>query len=245
MSGCGPLGPWNKPNFNKFEWSSLEVNYWIVISDNNLLQRNFLLCDTGLIREGVSKILIKEIHSSTVPTSPQMHWNVANGDKWHASIIFENTLSFTKKGHKLFYAYYVDLENSDFYEWLRQQCLKDAQKDFPGITLESVKLRANLSLNSSKYKSFELPQPISEATQNQIVKSDMWKALGFKVERYDAEGCLRSEEIINKELTEALKDSWESFRRYQEQRKRMKKETAWPEPPGWPGGQMSNPRANP
>lgn len=229
LSGCacGPLGPWNNPKFDKFDWSSMEINYWIIVGEDTLEQRNFLLNEPRYIREGFSKMAIKDISGMTVPTSPQMHWNTIGGEKWYVGVTFEDAFSFTKKGNNLYYSYWVDLEDTAFFDWLRQRCLEEAQKDYPRITLASIKLRSNLSLNSSKYKPFKLPQPISEATQARIVNYNNQESVNRanalrSFEHYDAEGRLKPEKIFNKEFEEALEQVRENLRQSEKVRERLR-----------------------
>lgn len=232
FSGCGlgPLGPWNSPKFDEFDWSSFEINYWIIVGKNHLLQRNFLLNDPELIREGMSKISIKEIHGLTVPTSSQMHWNVANGDKWRARPVFSDKFSFTKKGDNLYYSYSVEMENTALFDWLCQKCLQDAQKDYPGVTLANIRLSSSESLKSAlrsgRNKIFHLPEPINEKTRSRITNYNDQDAINLSnalksFEHYDAHGNLKLEKVFNKEFKEALDDVEENFRKYQERRKSM------------------------
>lgn len=220
-SACAPLGPWDHPKFNKFDWSSLEINYWIITGKDTLVQRNFLLSNSAYIRKGMSKMLIKDIHGMTVPTSPQMHWNTSKGEKWHASVVFEHSFRFTKKGSQLYYSYSVELEDTAFFNWLRLQCLEDARTDYPEITLASVKLRSNLSMESPKYRPFELPEPVSEATQSRIVNYNDQPSINRanalrRFEHYDVEGSLKPEEIFNEEFEKALEQVRENFRLFDE-----------------------------
>ena len=226
ISSCGPLGPWNKPKFNEFEWSRMEINYSIIINDDTYLQRNFLLSDTKSIKDGMPRMVIKHISGSMVPTSHQMHWQTASRERWYANFYWSQSMGFTKKGHKLYYAYYVDLENSDFYNWIRQQCLKDAQKDFPEITLASIVLYESGALKLLGYKSLKILKPINENTQNYIVDDNDAdknnRAYALKsFEHYESDGNLKPIRILENEFIIELEKVQEIYDEMIEKRKEL------------------------
>lgn len=229
VGGCA-LGPWNNPKFDKFDWASLEINYWVIVGEDSVEQRNFLLNDPEYIRKGISKMAIKDISGSTVPTSPQMHWNTSDGEKWRAHPVFEDRFGVTKKGDKLYYSYYVEMEDMALLDWLRQRCLEDAQKDYPQITLASVRLCSSENLKSAvRYggsKIFHLPEPISEETRSRITnyndRETINRANALKrFEHYDSEGRLKPKKVFNEEFEKELQEVRENYRKFLEMKKEM------------------------
>jgi hypothetical protein len=153
-------------------WDKFHVRYWIILDDEKLLEKSFVLKVEELnLPFELKSPCVRKVHRLWVPTAAQMIWTTDDGERWRVSVSFENELAFTLESNRDI-SWSVELCDESVYDFLIGICLKDAQAIFPEIDRRNIMLRNNLSLNSSKYTSLILPEHLPPEIEKRIITEE-------------------------------------------------------------------------
>lgn len=150
LSGCNPfviLGPSDKPDIKAIPWSSLELTYWIKVSETEKKKRKITITDRFLLQELSSKLSVKEIRGISIPYGGQFVLKMQNGMVWDGIIVFENRIGICKASDN-YYSYTVELNDYAFWKMLNQICLSHERETSSHATERNIILRQNLSLSA-------------------------------------------------------------------------------------------------
>ena len=147
VTGCESiLGPGDEPDFSKMNWSSMSVSFWARTSDTKKQKFTLSITDSGTVREGFAKLNQKKVTGYSLAAGDQILLTAVDGKKWQANCVFEDRIDFGKK-EDLYYSYNVFTADTEFYDWLRSQCLTYLHESgYLSATTDSVILRSNTDL---------------------------------------------------------------------------------------------------
>ena len=155
VTSCGKvldvLGPRDKPEIVSEQWNQIDVTYWVFIKENpeQAIARTFTIEDPGLIDQLKTKLRVKKTDGLSIGTGNQLVLRGVNEDLWHGDIVFEDTIymSLSSDGWR---SYRFTLEDSRFYNELRDICALNERRFHPNATRDHVQLRSNLSVEYPK-----------------------------------------------------------------------------------------------
>jgi hypothetical protein len=131
------LGPWDQPRFENKDWDLLEVRYWLVQGQRKEIPRDFAIEGNDLA-ELKQLFSTKESVGVSTPNPSFLNLKLSNGQRWKIHFSTANTLRFCLLSDT-YYAYHVTLNDTKFFEKLREYCLKHEQKHFtPHARIENI-----------------------------------------------------------------------------------------------------------
>jgi len=149
-SGCNPtsiLGPTDKPDFKKMKWAQIEIVYQVLVEKHDRKYRKFrrfTISDSTIIQELHNKLAIQKVGPNNLGAGDQLKITMSDGKIWTGDIVFENRLDLCKKEDN-YYSYILTLSTVDFYNYLRELCLKNEQKTMSEANIKNIILQSNLS----------------------------------------------------------------------------------------------------
>jgi len=164
-SSCGVmdvLGPRDKPDFAKKDWTAITVAYGVNTQITNGLKRTFTVTDRATINDLKSKMNISRIQGLSIGTRDQLLFQERSGKSWHGSIVSKTRidLSSTEDSWR---SYCIEFADDRLVEKLLEICLHNEQtlhpkarpenivlleeflvEAYPGATPESVQARKDM-----------------------------------------------------------------------------------------------------
>lgn len=135
------LGPWDRPMFEQMNWEQLHVHYRLVLENNQEIHRDFIISRNDLIE--LKKLFsTKESRGMSIPCPDLLHLKLSNGEIWNIQFGTARTLRFCKDSDTYF-AYHVELLDTEFHKLLRQICLENEQRDNPLCKFENISICTN------------------------------------------------------------------------------------------------------
>lgn len=131
------LGPFNKPYFEKKNWSHLSVQYYIKIQNGEVARTIAIegVCLDDLKQE----FLTKSSRGVSVPNPGYLLLTLSNGETWKINFSIPQRLNFCRLDDN-YYSYRVELRNINFYNKLREKCYNNELADIPDIKLENISI---------------------------------------------------------------------------------------------------------
>ena len=171
LSGCdadpmGILGPKKVPDIKNFNWVDFKVTYYVKVplnveikgdsridGDYQAVTRTFVIDDPAELKNGFSHLHIKSSNGSSLPAGDKSVLTRSDGEKWGFHVVFEDRFDFDMRSNN-YYAYNVFTSDTEFYDWLRQQCLANEQKKNPHAVIRHIWLRSNASYTATIMQEF-------------------------------------------------------------------------------------------
>jgi len=135
------LGPRDCPQFEQKNWEQLHVEYRLVLENNQETRREFIISGNDLTE--LKKLFsTKKSRGMSIPCPDLLHLKLSNGEMWNIQFGTANTLSFCKASDT-YYAYHVELHDTEFHKRLRHLCLKNERKDNHLCEFENISICTN------------------------------------------------------------------------------------------------------
>jgi hypothetical protein len=148
--GLSVLGPMDKPKLVSEKWNQIDVTYWVfTVHGNQEVERKFTISDPSTITRLKSELHFQRTKGLSIGTGNQLAFKGMNGDIWHGSIVFEDTLHLSLS-EDAWRSYVFTLKDSSFYSDLRAICVTNERKYHPKANSEHIKLRSNLEFDYPK-----------------------------------------------------------------------------------------------
>ncbi len=164
-SSCGVmniLGPRDKPDFAKKDWTAITIAYGVNTKITNGRKRTFTVTDRTTIDDLKSKMNISKIQGLSIGTRDQLLFQERGGKSWHGSIVSKTRidLSSTEDSWR---SYCIEFADGSLVEKLLEICLRNEQtlhpkakpenivlleeflvEEYPGAKPESVQVRKDM-----------------------------------------------------------------------------------------------------
>lgn len=151
ITGCSKqsiLGPSDKPDFAGKPWTSMEISYWVKVSERKKLRRVFRIDDPACLRRGFTSLREARVEGANLPApSKQLALSTSDGERWFAHVVFEDKVAFCLASKK-YYSYDVFTKEYQFYNWLINLCLTNERQMHVEATRRHIILRSNLALSA-------------------------------------------------------------------------------------------------
>ena len=134
ISGC--LGPADTPDFTKFDWVSMEVQYGFVATENDIVKRKVVL--SGKELSSLKKLFLpKDIRGMSVGNSDSSILTLNNGEMWKFEFTKPRSVTFCLTSNE-YYHYVVDLSDELFYQKVKEICLNNELSFTPQAKIENI-----------------------------------------------------------------------------------------------------------
>jgi hypothetical protein len=150
------LGPLDHPKFEDKNWIRLFVNYDVVESQNKKIRRTMDVNGSDLF-ELKKFFLTKESCGISIANQAFLCLDTSNGERWDVQFGTPNSLRFCYSDDN-YYAYSVQLEDTKFFEKVREICWKNELINGFKCKLENIRLCTNYRVA----KPSSLPNPQSK-----------------------------------------------------------------------------------
>ena len=139
------LGPSDKPAFDKMQWKTVKITYWIRKADTKNYRKNkrtITITMKSTIEELKTAFLIKKLEPSPIGASKQILITMKDGTTWKGDIVFEDRIDLCLQSDN-YYSYCLYLVDEKFYIKILQLCFKNEKKTAPEILEKDILLRQN------------------------------------------------------------------------------------------------------
>jgi hypothetical protein len=124
------LGPLDHPMFEKKDWKSFQVRYWVVTKEKRI--RRIVTIDGTELQKIKHSFSTKHAEGKSTGTNEISLLELTNGEKWNIDFSLPNRIYCAKK-EDTYYAYEIILNNTRFHEALRQLCFQHEKEKTPQI----------------------------------------------------------------------------------------------------------------
>jgi len=135
------LGPLDSPRFEQKDWEKLYVRYRLVL-ENNKEDYRYVTFSGNELAELKKLFSTKESRGVSTPCPDLLNLQLTNGEIWQIQFGTANSLRFCNASDT-YYAYRIELHNTEFYQRLRQLCLENEQQQLPECQLENISICTN------------------------------------------------------------------------------------------------------